>query len=152
MEFDEFEALLRGAQAKYAGGMVPEGLSLFDSLRASDRDLDHVESELAVRLPEKYREFMKQYGGGQFLFVDLLPAISEGGWPEDLVMVNSDASWRGAFVTVAPVGTGDWWGFSVADGVCKESVDFVYHEDGVIEEGRQDFLVFLSKQALRIGN
>ena len=65
MEFDKFEALLRGARAKYAGGRVPEGLSLFDCLRASD---------------------------------------------------------------------------------------FIYHEDGVVEEGQHDFLEFLSKQALRVGS
>lgn len=152
MEFDEFEALLHDARAKYAGDRIPEGLSLFDFLRASDQDLDQVEMELAVHLPSKYREFMKRYGGGQFLFVDLLPAISEGDRLEDLVMVNRDASWRGAFFAVAPVGTGDWWGFSVADGVCKASVDFIYHEDGIIEEGQQDFLDFLAKRALRVGS
>jgi hypothetical protein len=152
MEFDEFEVLLHDAQAKYAGGRVPEGLRLFDSLRASDQDLDHVESGLAVSLPKKYREFMKRHGGGQFLFIDLLPAISKEGRRKDLLIVNSDASLRGKFVAVAPVGTGDWWGFSVADGKCKESVDFLFHEDGLIEEGRNDFLEFLSKQALRVGS
>lgn len=104
-----------------------------------------------MRFPRKYREFMKRYGGGHFLFIDLLPVISKNARLEDVPTVNDDASWRGSFVAVAPVGTGDWWGFSVVDGECKDGVDFIYHEDGQIEEGSCDFLEFLSEQALRVG-
>lgn len=151
MEFDEFETLLRDAQVEFAGGRVPEGLGLFDYIRASDQDLERVELELAARLPQKYREFMNRYGGGQFLFIDLLPVISGENSSEDLLRVNADAPWNGSFVAVAPVGTGDWWGFSVVNGKCKEGVDFIYHEDGRVEEVSHDFLEFLSKQALRVG-
>lgn len=116
MEFDEFEGHFDYAQAKFAGNRVPEGVRLFDYARASDQDLDRVEASLGVRLPQKYREFMKRYGGGQFLFIDLLLATSEDVQTEDLVSVNSNASWNSSFVAVAPVGTGDWWGFSVIEG------------------------------------
>lgn len=152
MEFDEFEDVLRDAQSAYAGDRVPPGLSLFDYIRASDTDINRVESELSVRLPRRYCEFMRNYGGGQFLFIDLLPVFSGGGQPEDLLAVNGDAPWRGRFVAVAPVGTGDWWGFPVSGGICVEHVDFLFHEDGSVEESDLDFLEFLSRRALRTGS
>jgi hypothetical protein len=95
-----------------------KGLRLFDSWVATDEDLDRAEAELNVRLPAKYREFMRHFGGGEFLFVDLLT-------------VNRDESPAAGFVAVAPVGTGDWWGFVYPDS--------------------SDFLEFMASKGLRAG-
>jgi antitoxin YobK len=149
VEFAEFDGNFDDAQAEFAGDAVPGGLRLFDCARASEQDLERVESELNIQLPWKYREFMKKYGGGQFLFVDLLPVITQDPGEEDLLGVNSNASWRDYFVAVAPVGTGDWWGFSLAAGICGDQVDFLYHDDENIEGYSPDFLEFLSKQGLQ---
>jgi len=56
------------------------------------------------------------------------------------------------FVAVAPVGTGDWWGFVSENGVCSEQVSFLDHEDGSVQFDSDDFYEFASEKGLRIGH
>jgi hypothetical protein len=149
MEFEEFEILARNARAATVGEVLPEGFQLFDSWRASEAEIQHVESRLNVRLPEKYKEFMRRRGGGVFLYVELLPIASPGERSEDLMGVNSSEFRVDDFIAVSPVGTGDWWGFSVLNGVCGDAVDMWIHDDGTIERTDSDFLEFAARQGLR---
>jgi hypothetical protein len=151
VEFEEFEALLRDVRAAQAGRTLPEGFQLFDSWRASDADIDRAESELEVRLPEKYKLFMRRHGGGVFQFVELLPVVSPDARSEDLMEVNHNQFRALDFIAVSPVGTGDWWGFSISEGVCADAVDFWGHEDGQITGFASDFLEFVARQGLRMG-
>jgi hypothetical protein len=151
VEFEEFEALLRGVRAAQAGRALPEGFQLFDSWRASDADIERAESELEVRFPEKYKIFMRRYGGGVFQFVELLPVVSSDGRSEDLIEVNRNQFRALDFIAVSPVGTGDWWWFSVSEGVCGDAVDFWEHEGGRITSFASDFLEFVARQGLRMG-
>ncbi|MGW4088083.1 SMI1/KNR4 family protein [Streptomyces sp. NPDC004822] len=150
MEFEDFEVRLSAARAERGGRSLPEGFLLFDSQVASEADLLHVEQTLQIQLPEKYKEFMRRYGAGQFLFLDLLPAISVDEHEDDLLTVNEAGIPDRRFIAVAPVGTGDWWGFSVVDGVCRGRVDFIDHEDGSISFAFSDFLEFLAHKGLRV--
>lgn len=153
MEVEEFEVLLlQGVRAARARRTLPEEFQAFDSWRASDADIDRAETELDTRLPEKYKEFMRRHGGGMFLFVDLLPVISPDGRAEDLIEVNRGRSRAASFMAVAPVGTGDWWGFSISDRVCEDAVDFLDHEDGTVTRWASDFLEFVARQGLRMGD
>ncbi|OKK18661.1 hypothetical protein AMK09_17155 [Streptomyces sp. CB02488] len=123
-------------------------LDVFEFRSTSESEISDVEAALSVHFPKKYKEFMKRYGGGMFLFVDLLPVVdSEEG--DDLLKVNRGEFRGTGFVAVSPVGSGDWWGFSVTDGVCAENVDFWDHEDGRIQFASTDFLDFLAKEGLR---
>jgi len=152
VEFEEFEAILRDVRAAEAGRTLPEGFQLFDSWRASDADIERAESELGVQLPEKYKVFMQRHGGGVFQFMELLPMVSPDGRSEDLIEVNLDQFRAAGFISVSPVGTGDWWGFSVSDGVCRDVVDIWMHEDGRITRYASDFLEFVARQGLRVAN
>jgi hypothetical protein len=58
--------------------------------------------------------------------------MSPDGRAEDLLSVNQGTMAPPDFVAVAPVGTGDWWGFASVNGVCDERVNFFDHEDGRI--------------------
>ncbi|MFF2165527.1 SMI1/KNR4 family protein [Streptomyces sp. NPDC058175] len=149
MEFGEFEARLAGVRAEREGAGLPEGFQLFDFQRASGVDLDRAEGELRVRLPEKYKEFMRQYGGGEFLYLDVLPAVSDG--EDDLLSINQGELRQSNFIAIAPVGTGDWWGFVVVDGVCSEQVEFLDHEDGQLHFAASDVLDFLVREGLCAG-
>ncbi|MGW7517196.1 SMI1/KNR4 family protein [Streptomyces sp. NPDC054796] len=147
MEFEEFEEKLRAAQQKHAPPGRPPELHPFDSWTASDEDIARVQEELGSTLPRKYTEFMRRHGGGQFLFVDLLPVLSHDGTEDDLVTSNREINATG-FIAVAPVGTGDWWGFHSVKGECGDEVIFLDHEDGSTQLAAADFLEFLSAQAL----
>jgi len=139
MEFEEFETRLHAAQSGSAE--LPEEFSPFDFWSASVGDIQRVEKELGVQLPDKYRQYMLNYGGGAFRHVDLVPVLSRDG-EEGLLEVNEGARSSG-FVAVSPVGTGDLWGFSVVGGVCSDQVDCWFHEDGRTEPAAGDFLELL---------
>jgi hypothetical protein len=151
VEFEEFEALLQDVRTAQAGRTLPEGFQLFDSWRASDADIEHVEDQLDIRLPEKYKTFMRRHGGGVFQFVELLPVVSPNDRSEDLIEVNRGQFRAVDFIAVSPVGTGDWWGFSVSEGVCGDAVNFWGHEDRRITGFAPDFLEFVARQGLRAG-
>lgn len=98
----------------------------------------------------KYKEFHRRVGGGSFLYLDIVPIVDADGDFDDLATVNQGAMSIPGFVAVAPVGTGDWYGFPVLDGVCDEHVFFWDHETGEIQEESADFLEFLAKQGLSL--
>jgi hypothetical protein len=148
VQFDEFGEIFREMQSKWLEEAHPEEFFPFARWRASDSDLQRVERELMVQLPSVYKNFMRQYGGGQFLCLDLLPVISADDNNEDVLTVNLYQSSRTNFIAVAPVGTGDWWGFSHDDGICRERVDFLDHEDNRVSEFAPDFLAFIAKEGL----
>ncbi|SOB85317.1 SMI1/KNR4 family protein [Streptomyces sp. 1331.2] len=151
MEFEEFEAKLVAARAKRAGLNSPEGFDVFEFRTASEDDLMVAEEALGARLPGEYKEFMKRYGGGMFLFLDLLPIASSDDQEDDLLKVNLREFLDADFIAVAPVGTGDWWGFSVIDGRCADQINFWDHEDGRVQFEAASFLDFLAHEGLRAG-
>ncbi|MFD5284335.1 SMI1/KNR4 family protein [Streptomyces rubrogriseus] len=151
MEFEEFETHLAAARTKRAALSSPEDFEAFEERAASEEDLRAAERALHARLPEDYREFMKRHGGGMFLFLDLLPISGSDGQEDDLLKVNLREFADVDFVAVAPVGTGDWWGFSVIDGHCVDQVSFWDHEDGRVQFEADDFLGFLARAGLRVG-
>lgn len=148
MRFAEFDLLLEQALRRYAAQERDGDVAVFDHWRATEADLARVERRLGVRLPEQYRQFLLRYGAGRFLFVELLPADEGRRWVETLLAANEPGS---GFVAVAPVGTGDYWGFAVRDGVCEDAVSFRYQEDGAFEPAAADFLEFAATEGLRAG-
>ncbi|MFF0761529.1 SMI1/KNR4 family protein [Streptomyces sp. NPDC003737] len=150
MEFKDFSAILERVRATRSGN-IPSDIQLLDSWLASDSEIRHAEDELGVRLPEKYKEFMQRIGGGQFIFIDLLPVVSPEGRHEDVVEVNQREPWANDFVAVSPVGTGDWWGFNAVGGICGDEVFIRIFEDGSREVEASDFLEFAARQGLRAG-
>ncbi|MGA5301860.1 SMI1/KNR4 family protein [Nucisporomicrobium flavum] len=150
MTFDEFEAELARVRAARSGVDPPEGFALFDALTATPAELDRVESGLGVTLPVLYKDFLQRVGGGSFLFLDLLPAVAAGESDEDLISVNSGPLRIPDFVAIAPVGTGDWWGFRVADANRASGEVYLWtHDDNEFLDEAVDFLEFLSAKGLR---
>ncbi|WP_108990757.1 SMI1/KNR4 family protein [Streptomyces coelicoflavus] len=151
MEFDEFEEHLSRASVRRASLVGSSDIEVFEGQIASESELSTAENTLGVELPEKYKQFMKRHGGGEFLFIDLLPIIASDSQEDDLLGVNSREFLSSGFIAVAPVGTGDWWGFSVVEGCCNDRVDFRDHEDGRVHSVASDFLDFLAHEGLRVG-
>jgi hypothetical protein len=124
MEFDELDAQVEAVRAERSRTDPPE-FQLFDLVPASDGDLARVETELQTRLPDKFKEFMRRFGGGEFAFLELLPAVSADDRVADLLATNQGDHAMPGFVAIAPVGTGDYWGFVSTDGVCEDAVSSI---------------------------
>lgn len=137
-EFEEFVGAVRRENPAWLDG--------FEALIATSSEVAEIEHELGVRLPDEYRWFMMRYGGGAFGFLDVLPVRPGAGF-EGLVEANAEPI-AANFIAVAPVGTGDQWGFRSSDGVCTSAVYFLDHETAEVEFQSRDFLEFLSGVAL----
>jgi antitoxin YobK len=91
---------------------------------------------------------MMRYGGGQFGSIDLLPITPSNSHDDDVVSVSQREDPDGLFVAVAPVGTGDYWGFPVVGGQCSDLVWFRFHDAGDPEPAADDFLAFVAAHGL----
>jgi hypothetical protein len=67
---------------------------------------------------------------------------------EDVVSVSQREDPTGSFVAVAPVGTGDYWGFPVINVRCSDQVRFHFHDAGQPELAANDFLTFVANRGL----
>lgn len=116
-----------------------------DLVPATEDEIAAFETGIGVRLAEQHCEFLREHGGGRLLFLDVCPVNGGAQSPEDLYSANSsvDAS---DFVAVAPVGTGDYWGFTCRDGRCEEQVSFRDHESGAVTAEAEDFYSFLTRR------
>ncbi len=152
MELAEFESHLAAARSKRAALSSAGAVDVFEGRLASAEELLQVEAALDAQLPVEYKEFMRRYGGGMFLFLDLLPVASADPYEDDLLGVKAREFGTIDFVAVAPVGTGDWWGFSIAAGRCLTEVHFWDHEDGKTELVAPGFLDFVAREGLRVGS
>jgi hypothetical protein len=146
MDLAEFTALAEPLYRKAA----TVDFALVEGRTTGTGELDEAERRLGVVLPEKYRTFMTRHGGGVFGFVELFPVTGDAeDLPPDLVSVNRAEFPDGSFVAVAPVGTGDHWGFVVRQGRCSDEVWFHFYDDGVREVVAGDFLAFVAEQGIR---
>jgi hypothetical protein len=148
MEFEEFDELLERVRRTPAATPPDSDIKAFDFWVATDDDIRRTETQLGVRLPAQYKEFMRRYGGGAFLGVELIPMASPDSHEEDLVELNQVERLTN-FVAIAPVGTGDHWGFSVVNGACKDEVDFYTWETGDVSRAASNFLEFVARYGLR---
>ncbi|MET8151795.1 SMI1/KNR4 family protein [Actinoplanes sp. NPDC049668] len=148
MDLEEFDALAEALRQKSAASVAKYGFALIEGRTATADEITAVELRMGVILPSKYKAFMRNYGGGMFGFVDLLPVIAEPG-DDDLLAVNDREFSDRGFVAVAPVGTGDYWGFPVAGGRCHDEVWFRFHDAGEPEVVADDFLEFAAIRGLR---
>src|SRR6266540_630166 len=69
---------------------------------------------------------------------------------DDVVSVSKREDPAGSFVAVAPVGTGDYWGFPVINGRCSDQVWFRFHDAGAPELAANDFLTFVANRGLTV--
>ncbi|MFV2112895.1 SMI1/KNR4 family protein [Micromonospora sp. LOL_025] len=149
MELAEFEALAEPLRRKSAAEQAEYGWALIEGHTATPEEIMSVEREMAVALPDKYKAFMMRYGGGAFGFVELFPIVPVPSSWDDLHTLNDREFPDRSFVAVAPVGTGDHWGFPVSDGHCHEQVWFRFHDAGDDELVAQDFLEFIASYGLK---
>ncbi|MEV4465791.1 SMI1/KNR4 family protein [Micromonospora echinofusca] len=149
MELAEFEALAEPLRQRSVAEQAQYGFSLIEGQTATQKEITSVERGMAVALPDKYKAFMMRYGGGEFGFVELFPIVPVPSPWDDLRTVNDREFPDRSFVAVAPVGTGDHWGFPVVDGHCHEQVWFRFHDAGDDELVARDFLEFIASYGLK---
>ncbi|WP_161594873.1 SMI1/KNR4 family protein [Verrucosispora sp. SN26_14.1] len=149
MNLEEFDALVEPLRQKSAASIAAYGFTLIEGRTATTAEIDDLEKRLGVTLPEKYRSFMMRYGGGMVGCVELFP-IAGGDSGDDVKSVNDREFPERTFIAIAPVGSGDYWGFPVDDGNCRDEVWFHFHDGGDPELEAPDVLGFVARRGLRL--
>ena len=101
---------------------------------AEDRIIAGVETKLGVVLPEKYKSFVKEFGGGYFAFTNIFSVDQDGEWY--IVEKNNQARsyLPQNFVAISDDEAGGMYGYVVHEGVCGEGVYYWDHDTGSIGE------------------
>lgn len=149
VDFPEFDRLVAPLRVRSAAIQAAYGFALIGARTASLQELLDAEKRLGATLPSRYKTFMVRYGGGQFGSIDLLP-VTPTASGEDVVSASQREDPTGSFVAVAPVGTGDYWGFPVINGRCSDQVWFRFHDAGDPELAADDFLTFVANHGLAV--
>lgn len=114
---------------------------------ATAHQLERVEAELQVRLPGRLREFLTEFGGGNFGFANIFSADPDGEYylparnvdaaeylPPDLLAFSDDFA-------------GGHYVFKVIDGQAGESVLYWNTDGGLAETEFDDVLEFVARYA-----
>lgn len=116
---------------------------------ATPEQIGTVEAALGCRLPSSYVEFVSEFGGGDFAFTVIYSPSPES---ESSIIEANGQPWvnREGFVAFADTGTGDYFGWEVADGLAGDKVMLLDH---TVEELRpcdyDDFFDFVIREGLR---
>jgi hypothetical protein len=150
MDLAEFDRLAESLRHRSALATATDGLPLIEGFTSTAQEITDVEQHLGVTLPDKYKSFMMRYGGGGFGFVELIPLTSPpSAGIQDLDSLNREEFPDRSFIAVAPVGTGDYWGFPVTHGRCHDQVWFHFHDADDPELDADDFLEFVARHGLQ---
>lgn len=151
VNFEQLGSRVNEVMAHHQSLGLPAEMAPINCIRATAEEIGQAEHALGVRLPGQYKDFMLRYGGGSFVSLDLLPVVASEGHMNDLASINTrDESFMVPFVAIAPVGTGDWWGFQTLEGECHEQVGLYSFENDTVRTKYPNFLEFVAREGLLI--
>jgi hypothetical protein len=138
---DDFNALVEKARANH-----PRWFELERDAPADEQRVRDVELAMGVQLPEAYRSFLLDHGGGYFAFVFVFGVDADSDW----FIVERNRERPPSFLAVTDPGTGDLCGFIVdAQGRCSSEVTVLDHETHAVSDtGFADFYEMIAARAL----
>lgn len=116
--------------------------------KADSEMIEDVESYYGIKLPDTYKDFVNQYGGGYFGYIVVYSCDSNGMF---YIKDNVLKEWvfEKGFLPVVDFETGDLLGFQVKEGVCQSTVTEYLHEENELHEMNIDFYEILLKYGLK---
>jgi hypothetical protein len=144
MTFDEFNAIVAACRTQQ-----PIWFELETDQPASDPEIEDAQHALAAVLPERYRSFVKQYGGGFFALGNVFSVQRNSEW--NVVEINRRENLLGSgFVAISDNYTGDLYGFRCDAGVCGDEIWVYDHDAGEWQRTRfADLFEFIHARSLK---
>lgn len=143
MKFDTFKELVEKAKKDHPVWFGIEPDDNPDATAVTD-----AEEKLGAKLPDEYKDFILEYGGGYFAFSNVYSLEAGSDWY--LVDVNCKyEDIRNGYIIISENGSGDFYGFKVFDGACESKIYFYDHEAGYWQASPYSNLFdYLEKSAL----
>jgi len=116
---------------------------------ATPEDIAAAADALGCELPESYRVFVSEFGGGDFAFVEIYSATPDS---EVSIVVMNQRPWldTSSFIAFADTGTGDYYGWKVVDGSAVDDPVILDHTTGELRDcDLVDFVDFVLREGLR---
>lgn len=100
---------------------------------ATDNQIHETEQSLSLLLPEEYKQFIKTFGGGYFAFVNIFSVSEDSEW--NIVEQNYRIGLVDShnFLAVSDIGTGDFYGFEIINGICSSAIKVYDHDSNQLE-------------------
>jgi len=96
---------------------------------ATNETIRMAEKELGVVLPQKYKEFVTEYGGGFFAFTNVFSIDLDSNW--NILRRNKEAEpyLPERFIAISDDETGGLFGFLVDEGQCSDNITEKLYSD-----------------------
>jgi hypothetical protein len=135
MDYNKFLEIVNETRNKR-----PIWFGLESEPKGNDSQIEKVEKALSLSLPDEYKSFVKEFGGGYFAFTNIFSVNDLGDWY--IVNLNSQIGLieTHSFLAVSDIETGDYYGFTFEKGVCGSRVMFYDHEINKVEETKYENL------------
>ena len=141
MTAEEFRRIVNEARSEH-----PIWFDRESDLPASQSQIQDAESSLGARFPQQYVDFLKEFGGGDFVFTEIYSVTSET--KSGVVEMNTGAGLPSGFIAFSNDGTGNSYGFKVdSDGMCDQQVSYFDFESSSISSTGKDFYQFVEQEA-----
>jgi hypothetical protein len=111
---------------------------------AEGSELDAVESEVRARLPKSYREFLSEFGGGDFGFVAVFSSTPESEWYLPVQAARAQQFLPQNLLPFSDDFAGGYFVFRIVDGRCEEKVLYWNTDGGLIETQYKDALDYIA--------
>lgn len=143
MDRHNFENMVREMMEK-----KPKLFALESDNKASVEMIEIVEKYYEIKLPDSYKYFVNQYGGGYFGFIVVYSCDYNGMF---YIKDNVLKKWvlERSFLPVIDFETGDFLGFKIENGVCQNIVVLYLHEENELQTLEIDFYDALLKYGLK---
>ncbi len=126
----------------------PRLFALESDAKADNEVIEDVEKYYNVILPDAYKDFVGQYGGGYFGLLVVYSCDCNGMF---YIRDNVLKEWvvEKSFLPIVDFETGDFLGFEIDAETCKSEVALYSHEEDEIHEMQMDFYQALLKFGLK---
>lgn len=145
MEFNQFIEIVNRMKA-----INPLWFALDADTVGTKADIETVEHQLNITLPEDYKKFVQKYGGGYFAFTVVFSVSPEGEWNITKQNRFLDLLEKQHFLAVADNQAGDYYGYKIENGLIRGKL-FVYdHELRQISQTKyNDILEYITEVGLK---
>lgn len=143
MNFQEFAKLAGKAKIKH-----PRWFALAADRIPSGAEISNAERLLEVALPDDYKQFIRQYGGGYYAFANVFSLDMNSDWY--LCAKNREYHYiREPYLRISENGSGDYYGYKGSNRQCSTEIWFFDHEVNQWERTRyQNLFEYLATVAL----
>lgn len=142
MDYRSFKNIAEEAKKKN-----PILFALESDEKPSQTDIDTFEKENRIILPQKYKDYILDFGGGYFGFANIYSLDKNS----DFYMLKHNNLPFDKYVRIADNGCGDYYLLRIENGKCLENIFFYGHETGTdIQTEYSDVLEYLAAVGLKM--